>query len=144
MSLFPLIGVPESGTGGSALPLPREIAWDFKADRPIWRGGSPVLVTGADAVLVWAWNAIKTERCRHDVFTQAYGQELSSLIGRPYGEEVRQSEAIRCIREALTINPYVESVDQVSVQFSGSELRMSFRMKTIYGEVTLKDGTISI
>ena len=42
------------------------------------------------------------------------------------------------------ISPYVEAVDQVSVQFLGSELKLSFMMKTIYGEVTLKDGTISI
>lgn len=144
MSLFPLISVPDPGTADGTLPLPREVAWDFGMDQPIWRGGNPVFVTGADAVLVWAWNAIKTERYRHDVFTHAYGQDIAALVGKPYSEGVRQSEAVRCIREALMISPYVEAVDQVSVQFLGSELKLSFMMKTIYGEVTLKDGTISI
>ncbi len=144
MSLFPLISVPDSGTAGSTLPLPRETAWDFAADQPVWRGGNPVFVTGADAVLVWAWNAVKTGRCEHDVFTNAYGQDVAALIGKPYSTELREAEAIRCIREALTVNPYVSAVDQVSVQFDDSELKVSFSMKTIYGEVTLKDGTISI
>ena len=69
---------------------------------------------------------------------------IAALVGKPYSEGVRQSEAVRCIREALMTSPYVEAVDQVSVQFLGSELKLSFMMKTIYGEVTLKDGTISI
>ena len=106
MSLFPLIDAPDTGTVPTAtLPLAREIAWDFVQDQPIWRAGSPVYVTGADAVLVWAWNCIHTKRFRYDVFTTDYGQDLSGLVGQPYGDEIRQSEAIRTIREALMIHP---------------------------------------
>ena len=43
MSLFPLIQAPSEGSQTSAaLPLYREAAWDFEADRPKWRNGSPV------------------------------------------------------------------------------------------------------
>lgn len=49
MGLFPLISTPdESELSSSTLPLPREVAWDFGKDQPIWRGGNPVFVTGAD------------------------------------------------------------------------------------------------
>ena len=93
MSLFPLIDAPDTGTVPAAtLPLAREIAWDFVRDQPIWRAGRPVYVTGADAVLVWAWNCIHTERFRYDVFTTDYGQDLSGLVGQPYGDDIRQSE----------------------------------------------------
>ena len=51
MSLFPLIDAPDTGTAQS-LPPAREVAWDFVLDQPIWRSGSPLYVTGADAVLV--------------------------------------------------------------------------------------------
>ena len=145
MSLFPLIDAPDAGTVSTGtLPLAREVAWDFVRDQPIWRSGKPLYVTGADAVLVWAWNCIHTERFAHDVFTSDYGQDLAGLIGKPYGDEVRQSEAVRKLREALLINPYITSVDQVSAAFEGSWLHVSFSLHTIYGEVSVRDAAISI
>lgn len=80
----------------------------------------------------------------HDVFTHNYGQDLQSLIGEAYGDDIRQSEAIRCIREALEINPYIKAVHQISVRFEGSTLHLSFKAKTIYGEVILNDGKIAL
>lgn len=143
MSLFPLIDAPDTGTAQS-LPPAREVAWDFVLDQPIWRSGSPLYVTGADAVLVWAWNCIHTERFAHDVFTADYGQDLAGLIGQPYGDEVRQSEAIRKLREALLINPYITAVDQINTSLKGSVLQISFHLTTIYGEVSVHDAVIRI
>ena len=143
--LFPLIEAPDTGSAtADTLPLAREVAWDFTRDQPIWRSGRPVYVTGADAVLVWAWNCIHTERFAHDVFTADYGQDLTKLIGQPYGDEVRQSEAIRKLREALLINPYITAVDQISASFEGSWLHISFNLTTIYGEVSVHDAAIRI
>ena len=58
MSLFPLISEPDTGelTGSDGLPLYREVDWDFRTNKPVWKGGNPVYVTGGRAVLVWAWN----------------------------------------------------------------------------------------
>ena len=78
------------------------------------------------------------------MFTHNYGQDLQSLIGEAYGDDIRQSEAIRCIREALEISPYIKTVHQISVQFEGSVLHLSFKAKTIYGEVILNDGKIAL
>lgn len=143
--LFPLIDTPDLGSATSGtLPLAREVAWDFRRDQPIWRSGRPVYVTGADAVLVWAWNCIHTERFAHDVFTSDYGQNLAKLIGQPYGDEIRQSEAIRKLREALMINPYITAVDQINASFEGSWLNISFNLTTVYGEVSVHDAAIRI
>lgn len=145
MSLFPMIEAPNTALAASGtLPLAREAAWDFLQDQPIWRSGRPVYVAGADAVLVWAWNCIHTERFVHNVFTSDYGQDLSGLIGQPYGDEVRQSEAIRKLREALLISPYITAVDQISASFEDSWLHISFSLITIYGEVSVHDAAISI
>lgn len=139
MSLFPLIDAPDTGqlpTNGS-LPLCREVDWNFETNRPVWRGGQPVFVTGARAVLVWAWNALHTQRFAHDVFSANYGQDISQLIGRPYSDGVRQSEAIRIVRDTLLVNPYITAVEQIEVAFEGSTLHLTARLKTIYGEETI-------
>ena len=139
MSLFPLIDAPDTGqlpTNGS-LPLCREVDWNFETNRPVWRGGQPVFVTGARAVMVWAWNALHTQRFAHDVFSANYGQDISRLIGRPYSDGVRQSEAIRIVRDTLLVNPYITAVEQIEVAFEGSTLHLTARLKTIYGEETI-------
>lgn len=66
-SVLPLIFDAGNLAGAGSLPLYRETDWDFQTNKPVWRSGSPVFVTGARAVLVWAWNALHTERFAHDV-----------------------------------------------------------------------------
>ena len=131
--IFPLLSTA-TDSADSTLPMYREIDWDFNADRPIWRGGAPVYVSGHRAVLVWCWNALHARRGLCDLFTQDYGTDLSALIGRPYTAAVRESEAIRAVREALMINPYVKAVEQISVQFAGSTLTVRVSVSTIYQE----------
>lgn len=128
----------------TGLPLFRETDWDFNANCPVWRGGNPVFVTGARAVLVWAWNALHTERFAHDVFSADYGPDFTGLIGQPYTEEVRQSEAIRIVRETLMVNPYITAVTQVSAVFHGSVLTLSCKLTTIYGEVSIDGCDIAL
>ena len=119
------------------LPLYREIAWDFEADRPVWQGGNPVWVTGAQAVATWAWNALHTVRGSLDLFSRDYGCELRDLTGRAFTQDVKESEAVRYIRECLLVNPYITDVRQISVDFTGHRLSIRCAVDTIYGEVDL-------
>ena len=145
MSLFPLIDRPDDGVLAAAeLPLYRETDWNFQTNEPVWRGGDPVMVTGTRAVLVWAWNALHTERFAHDVFSGDYGPDFSALRGQPYTEEIRAAEAIRIVRETLMINPYITDVTQVSAEFSGSTLALRFNLTTIYGEAGIDGGDITL
>lgn len=146
MSLFPLIEQPDVGelTTSDGLPLYREVDWDFQTNKPVWKGGDPVFVTGARAVLVWAWNALHTERFAHDVFSTDYGLDGESLLGQAYSSEVREAEAIRIVRETLQVNPYITNVTQVDVKLEGSTLHVSFKLTTIYGEVTVDECDIAL
>ena len=145
MSLFPLIDRPDDGVLAAAeLPLYRETDWNFQTNEPVWRGGDPVMVTGTRAVLVWAWNALHTERFAHDVFSGDYGPDFSALRGQPYTEEIRAAEAIRIVRATLMINPYITDVTQVSAEFSGSTLALRFKLTTIYGEVGIDGCDITL
>lgn len=139
--MMPTMSQMESGHSPNhapdALPLYREVDWDFTRNRPIWRGGKPVICTGARAVLVWAWNALHVERGFYELFSQDYGQDLPTLRGQPYTDTIRLSEASRMVRDALLINPYITGVDQVDIALDGATLRISVRLSTIYGEVNI-------
>ena len=132
MSLFPVLQPARAPAG--ELPLYREAAWDFQTGAPVFRGGAPVVVTGKDAVLVWAWKALRTVRFRHPVYSWSYGCELERLVGRPYTQALKQAEAARYVRECLLINPYIKGAGQVQVSFAGDTLAVLGRLETVYGE----------
>jgi len=134
--IFPFLQ-PEAVTAETTLPLAREIKWDFARNVPVFSGGVPVEVTGREAVAVWAWKALHTERFRWPVYTWDYGCEARSLIGQAYTEELKESEAARCVRECLLINPYISDVTDVTTDFADGLLTISCRLVTIYGEETL-------
>lgn len=135
MDLFP--SIQPQAAAETTLPLAREVNWDYARDTPVFSGGEPVIVTGLDAVMVWAWKALHTERFRWPIYTRDYGCEARSLIGQPYTEELKVSEAARYVRECLDINPYITGVTDVSTAFAGDRLTISCTVVTIYGEAKL-------
>lgn len=132
--LFPIIQPEAEPTVQEKLLLCREVAWDFARGIPIYAGGRPVEVTGLEAVTVWIWKALKTARFHHDIYTWDYGCEAESLIGKAFTAQVKESEAVRYVREALAPNPYITDVRQVDVSFQGTKLTISCQVSTIYGE----------
>lgn len=137
-AFFPILpAAQEAVSAARALPLAREMAWDFQADRPILRGGEPILVSGAQAVRVWAWNALKTVRYRWEMFSFQYGCELTRLVGQPFSADTKRAEAVRYIQEALLASPYVTRVDVSGLALEGAKLKAEVAVMTIYGEVLL-------
>lgn len=136
MSIFPMIdpGTAENNRE-QALPLCREVAWDYVHDVPIFRDGEPVVVTGKEALKVWIWKAIRTPRFRYEIYTWAYGSEFESLLGQAYSDSVKTAEAPRYLRECLLVNPYITAVEDISVTFETARLTVKGTAATIYGEV---------
>lgn len=135
--LFPLFQTaPQSAA--AALPLLRDVAMDYEKGVPLFAGGNPVVVSGLEAVKSWAWRAIQTARYRYSSFSWDYGCELENLVGQPYGQDTRRSEAVRYVREALEVCPYITSA-QASVEgLEGSSLHIRVVMRTVYGDGTLE------
>lgn len=136
MNLFPIIQ-PQTAEVNTELPLYKEVKWDFEKNIPVFKNGSPVIVTGKEAVLVWAWKALHTPRFRHEIYSWDYGCEVESLIGQPFSEELKQAEAARYVRECLLINPYITDVSNVSVSFMDGTVNISCTIQTVYGEAEL-------
>ena len=132
--LFPIIQ-PEAVQEETELPLYREVKWDFEKGEPVFRGGEPVVVEGAEAIKTWVWKALVTERARYEIYSWDFGSEVESLIGQPYTDELKRAEAVRYVREALEINPYIMEVTAASVDFDNGVLTIDVTVDTVYGEV---------
>jgi hypothetical protein len=128
----------ETDTGvQKEFPMYREVAWDYENSKPIYKSGLPVIIEGAAAIKVWAWKALRTVRYRYEMHTWDYGNEVESLIGQPYSQELKESEAARYVKECLEINPYITDVKDISVAFSSDRLTVRCTLVTIYGEVDI-------
>lgn len=136
MSIFPIIQ-PQTSEAVTELKMYKEVKWDFEMNVPVYVNGSPVIISGKEAVLVWAWKALHTPRFRHEIYSWDFGCEAESLIGLPYSEELKQSEAARYVRECLLVSPYITGVNSISVTFAGETLSISCSIETIYGEVSM-------
>lgn len=126
---------PEAVEEETELPLYREVKWDFEKGEPVFRGGEPVVVEGAEAIKTWVWKALVTERARYEIYSWDFGSEVESLIGQPYTDELKRAEAVRYVREALEINPYIKEVTAASVEFDNGVLTIDVTVDTVYGEV---------
>ena len=130
--LFPLFQTAPQG-GAQVLPLLRDVAMDYDRGIPRFAGGNPVIVSGLEAVKSWAWRAIQTARYRYSCFSWDYGCELEQLVGQPYDQDTRRSEAVRYVREALEVCPYITSAQAEVEGLEGSVLRIRVQMTTVYG-----------
>jgi hypothetical protein len=137
MDIFPFIE-PMAMAEEESLPMYREIKWDYKSDMPVFKNKQPVIVSGNEAVKVWIWNALKTERKRYVIYTHNYGSDVEELIGKPYSDTLKSMECERLIEECLIINPYITEVNDIETSFEGDKLIISFTAETIYGSVKME------
>ena len=135
--LFPVMQ-PAAVQTAQSLPVYCDGAWDFENDAPVFDSeDNPVMVSGLPAVKVWVYNALKTQRRIHEIWTWNYANDMYDLIGRPFTEELKQAEAARYVEDCLKVNPYIKAVTQVEASFESSHLTVSCQVDTIYGEAKI-------
>lgn len=135
MELFP--SIQPQLLEEEVMKIPQEVKWDFISDTPVFKNKNPVIISENEAIKVWIWNALKTARKRFVIFTHDYGNDFEELIGQPYSESIKQMEAKRYLEECLLINPYIQSVNNVDVDFQDDKLTISFSVTTLYGSIEM-------
>lgn len=119
----------EEETQEENLYIPREYGIDFETGQL-----SGKMVEGYDALLVWAWLALRTPRYRHYIYSEDYGQEYENLVGKSYSEELTDSELERMTEECLTENPYITGIENFSCVKQEEKITLTFRLITELGD----------
>lgn len=135
MNLFPELSVAKI-SDEKRLPMYREWAFDFEKGEFKIKNGKYYLIEGIEALKIWIYKALKTERYIFVAYTKNYGSEISTLIGTVEDEDILFSEISRYIEESLLVNPYIISVgDFIFSHISGGKIVTKFSVKTVYGEI---------
>ena len=139
MADYPFAAV-QTTTTEESLPLFKEYAWDFNNDCFIYDGdGKHILLEGNEALKVWCYKALKTERFMYLAYTHGFGIELYPFMAKVMGVLQRKSEMKRMITECLMVNPYIVSVDSIIFDESSRNENMEVHivMTTVYGELVI-------
>ena len=139
MAEYPFAAVQITPTE-TELPLFKEYAWDFDNDCFIYDGdGKHILLEGNDAVKIWCYKALKTERFMYLAYTHGFGIELYPFMAKVMGVMQRKSELKRMVTEALMVNPYIVSVDSITFDEANrnEDMELHIVLTTIYGELII-------
>lgn len=121
------------------LPLLKEYAWDFEKDIFLKNAdGQHVIVTENEALKVWIYKTLKTERFRYVAYHDSYGIELEKYIGNSNIKNV--GEMIKAdIREGLLVNPYIVSIDNMTITRQEKDIiEITIYLTSIYSKATYK------
>lgn len=125
----------------SELEIFKEIAIDFETGEPIIKRDEIVVLEGKEALKVWIWKVLKTERNRYKIYSENYGNDLKENIGLVYDETTRRAIIQNEIIECLMVNPYITSVNDFTVELDEERRHpvFNFTVSTIYGEIIDKE-----
>ena len=134
MSIFPFITPPaDSPAAANSLPLFKEYAYDFANNCLLLKDGQTYLAEGNEALRIWIFKALFTERFRYVAYDAAFGSEIDTLPVLVLNQAILQAEIKRFITEALMVNPYIVKLDNFKFERSLSGLKVDFDVATIYG-----------
>lgn len=113
----------------SAIEIPKEYGIDFTTGQLTGQ-----IVEGIEAIKVWIWNCLHTQRFRYPIYSWDYGADLEQYIGQSVTEEFLNADCEDEIREALLINPNITDIDDFEATFDNGSLSISFTAVTKFGE----------
>lgn len=122
----------EATTPGKVLPTPREYGVDFETGTLTGK-----VVEGIEAIKVWIWNCLHTERYRHAIYSWLYGVEYERYIGQALSDEYLQSDCQAETEDALLVSPYIKGIEDFKATVEKDKLKISFKAVTTLGEVNV-------
>lgn len=112
----------------------REYAWDFVHDAFRYDAtGKHIIVTKNEAIKVWIYKLLKTERYRYAAYYDDYGLELEKYIGKTPNDGISSSAVYADIKEAVLANPYILAINNVRLSKENKILAIQMKYKTVYG-----------
>ena len=139
MAEYPFANIANVSSA-TELPLFKEYAWNFEEEHFIYDdNGNHILFEGNEALKVWCYKALRTERFMYLAYSRNFGIELYPFMAKVMSVGQRKSELKRIIIECLMINPYIVSVDSVTFDETNRNENMEIHivLTTVYGELVI-------
>lgn len=137
--MFPFLQPIQTQTTTTTIDIPKEFEYDFETDSIIVRNGHINIVEGLDAIKIWIYKALRTQRLRYDAYTINFGQDFEELVGSDLSSDAVTSEAKRMTEEALLVNKHILSINNFSIGLNSSNniMELNFNAITDLGNISV-------
>lgn len=117
------------------LPIFKELAIDFNTGEILEKDGEIIVLEGKEAINIWIWKALKTERNRFKAYSNNFGSDIHKEIGYVYDRTIKEQLIINEIIDTLLVNPYITNVYDFDISYSVDTLTLdiTFKVDSIYG-----------
>ncbi len=95
------------------------------------------VVEGAEAVKVWIYFALNTDRYCFPQYSWNYGSELNTLVGGSSDLEYICMNARRMAEECLMQNPHITRLRDFKADVEEERIHVFFVVETDFGEVEM-------
>lgn len=113
----------------------KDIEWDYENNKPLLLNGNFVIVEGLEAIKVWCWKVLHTERYEHLIYTWDYALDIEQFTGQTLSN-LNKVEIIKEITEGLMQNKHITSVDNFILSTKKKKTFIEFNINTEYGLLT--------
>ena len=114
--------------------VPKEYGIDFRTGQLTGK-----IVEGIEAIKVWIWLCLHTERFRHAIYSADYGTSFEQYIGHVLSDEYINTDCESEISDALLINEYIESIEDFEAVRNSDGLNIKFRVVTKFGNIEVDE-----
>lgn len=80
--------------------------------------------------------SILTNRFAHSIYSDAYGCEICSMIGKGFTDSYLRSEVKRMITDALIYDERIQNVHSFDIRPNGDEIFIGFTADTVAGVIS--------
>ena len=132
MSILPsfLEAVSREREEKEVLKMPKEYGINFSTGQLTGK-----IVEGLEAIKVWVWLCLHTERFRHAIYSADYGTSLEQYFGQSLTDEYISTDCGSEISEALLINEHIQSIEDFLVEKERELLKINFKVITKFGNL---------
>lgn len=118
--------------------IPREYKYNFDERKITLVNGSPVWVEGLEAIKIWIYKTLLTQRGYFMAYSFNYGQDYEDLIGSGLSIAALKSEAKRMTEEALFDNDNILKLEEFDATINSDKIEISFVAITKYGNINME------
>ena len=112
------------------IEMPKEYEVDCETGQLTGR-----IVEGVEALKVWIWCCLHTQRFRYQIYSWDYGADLEQYVGQTLTDEYLETDLRDEIEEALKVNQYITEIDDYAFELTGSKITVTFSVQTLLGSI---------
>lgn len=109
-----------------------EYAYDFENNELLTRNGEHYYVYGNEAMKIWIYKCMLTDRFRYSAYTDKFGTEVYTLIGEVISNKLKEAEVKRYITEAIMVHPFMVSINKMILRTEKSGLYVDVYYTTVF------------